>query len=42
MKSKPKYYNDDIVKRGYARGRETVKYVKEILERYEHYQQLIN
>jgi membrane-bound lytic murein transglycosylase F len=42
MKSKPKYYNDDIVKRGYARGKETVKYVKEILERYEHYKQLIN
>ena len=41
MKSKPKYYNDDIVKRGYARGKETVKYVKEILERYEHYKQLI-
>jgi membrane-bound lytic murein transglycosylase F len=42
MKSKPKYYNDEIVKRGYARGKETVKYVKEILERYEHYKQLIN
>jgi membrane-bound lytic murein transglycosylase F len=42
MKSKPKYYNDDIVKRGYARGKETVKYVKEILERYDHYKLLIN
>jgi len=41
LKSKPKYYNDEVVKRGYARGRETVKYVKEILERYGQYKQLI-
>jgi len=41
LKSKPKYYNDEVVKRGYARGKETVKYVKEILERYEQYNQLI-
>ncbi len=41
LKSKPKYYNDEVVKRGYARGRETVKYVKEILERYRQYKQLI-
>jgi len=41
LKSKPKYYNDEVVKRGYARGKETVKYVKEILERYEQYKQLI-
>ena len=41
LKSKPKYYNDEVVKRGYARGKETVKYVKEILERYEQYMQLI-
>jgi membrane-bound lytic murein transglycosylase F len=42
MKSQPKYYNDEVVKRGYARGNETVKYVKEILERYEQYRQLID
>ncbi|MCZ6701793.1 MAG: transporter substrate-binding domain-containing protein [Ignavibacteria bacterium] len=42
MKSKPKYYNDEVVKRGYARGNETIKYVKEILDRYEQYEQLIN
>lgn len=42
MKSNPKYYNDAVVSRGYARGTETVKYVKEILERYDHYKQLIN
>jgi membrane-bound lytic murein transglycosylase F len=37
QKSKPKYYNDEVVRNGYSRGRETVAYVKEILERYEHY-----
>ncbi|MEJ2195331.1 MAG: transporter substrate-binding domain-containing protein [Ignavibacteriaceae bacterium] len=42
MKSNPKYYNDDIVKSGYARGIETVHYVREILDRYNHYKQLIN
>jgi membrane-bound lytic murein transglycosylase F len=42
MKSNPKYYNDAIVSRGYARGTETIKYVKEILERFEHYKQLID
>jgi membrane-bound lytic murein transglycosylase F len=36
-KSKPKYYNDEVVKNGYSRGRETVDYVNEIFERYEHY-----
>ncbi len=37
QKSKPKYYNDEVVRNGYCRGKETVKYVKEIFERYEHY-----
>ena len=41
-KSKNKYYNDDVVKLGYAKGTETVKYVKEVLERYEHYRQFIS
>jgi membrane-bound lytic murein transglycosylase F len=41
LKSKPKYYNDEVVKSGYASGKETLKYVKEILERYEQYKQLI-
>jgi len=41
LKSKPKYYNDEVVKRGYARGEETIKYVKEILDRYGQYKQLI-
>lgn len=41
QKSKPKFYNDEVVKNGYCRGIETVKYVKEILERYEHYKKFI-
>ncbi len=40
-KSDPKYYNDPIVRNGYARGTETVKYVREIFSRFEHYQQFI-
>lgn len=37
----PKYYNDDVVKFGYVRGREPVAYVHEIFERYEHYKLFI-
>lgn len=40
-KSKKEFYTDDVVRNGYARGTETVKYVSEILERYEHYKQFI-
>ncbi|MCF6269464.1 MAG: transporter substrate-binding domain-containing protein [Melioribacteraceae bacterium] len=40
-KSNPKFYNDSIVKYGYAKGTETVKYVREIFIRYEHYKQFI-
>ncbi len=40
-KSKKKFYDDDVVKLGYAKGTETVKYVKEILFRYEQYKQFI-
>ncbi len=36
-KSLPKYYNDPVVKFGFARGAEPYKYVNEILERYSHY-----
>jgi membrane-bound lytic murein transglycosylase F len=42
QKSKPKYYNDEFVRNGYSRGRETVTYVKEILDRYEHYKKFFN
>lgn len=37
----PEYYNDKIVKYGYVRGIEPVTYVKQIFNRYEHYQELI-
>ena len=40
-KSDPMYYRDPDVKYGYARGIETFNYVKEILERYEHYKNII-
>jgi membrane-bound lytic murein transglycosylase F len=41
-KSTPKYYNDEVVKYGYARGTETVAYVRQVLEIYEHYKQFIS
>jgi membrane-bound lytic murein transglycosylase F len=41
-KSKKKYYNDEVVRNGYCRGVETVDYVEEIFERFEHYKQFIS
>ena len=41
-KSEPKYYNDPVVKYGYARGTETYKYVIEIIDRYDHYKNLVS
>ncbi len=40
-KSDPEYYKDEVVKYGYCRGIETYNYVTEILERYEHYKNII-
>ncbi|MFC2107674.1 transporter substrate-binding domain-containing protein [Bacteroidota bacterium] len=40
-KSNPKYYNDLVVRYGYARGEETFKYVVEIIDRYEHYKKVL-
>ncbi|MGM0648183.1 MAG: transglycosylase SLT domain-containing protein [Bacteroidota bacterium] len=40
-KSIPKYYNDPVVKHGYARGDETYKFVHEIMNRYDQYKTLI-
>ena len=37
QKSKPEYYNDEVVKYGYCRGDEPYEYVREILQRYDHY-----
>jgi len=42
QKSKKKYFNDPVVRYGYCRGKETVKYVKEILFRYSQYQEFID
>ena len=39
-KSKPEYYNDSVVKYGSCKGTETYRYVKEIIERYQHYTNL--
>ena len=41
-KSDPDFYSDPVVKYGYARGIETYNYVREILERYEHYKNIIS
>ncbi|KPK82942.1 MAG: lytic transglycosylase [Bacteroides sp. SM23_62_1] len=40
-KSNPKYYLDPVVKYGYCRGNEPYQYVTEVLERYEHYKNII-
>lgn len=40
-KSNPKYYKDPVVKYGYCRGSETYNYVNDILDRYEHYKNII-
>ncbi|MBR9833218.1 transporter substrate-binding domain-containing protein [bacterium] len=37
-KSKPKYYKDPVVRHGYCRGREPYYYVKEVIERFKHYE----
>ena len=36
-KSNPKYYQDPVVRHGYARGSEPYHYVAEIMQRYRHY-----
>lgn len=40
-KSNPKFYNDPVVKYGFCRGTETFRYVTEVLERYEHYKNIV-
>lgn len=40
-KSNPAFFNDPVVKFGYCRGEEPYQYVKEILERYEHYKNVM-
>lgn len=40
--SNEKYYNDAVVKYGYCRGDEPYFYVRQILERFEHYKKFIS
>jgi membrane-bound lytic murein transglycosylase F len=40
-KSEPKYFKDTVVKNGYFRGIESVSFVSEVLNRYEHYKNII-
>ncbi len=40
-KSDPEVYSDPVVKYGYCRGAEPYHYVAEILERYEHYKNIV-
>jgi len=41
-KSDPKYYTDPVAYYGYARGEEPFKFVNEILERFDHYRNVID
>jgi membrane-bound lytic murein transglycosylase F len=40
-KSEPKYFRDSVVKNGYFRGVESVNFVSQVLERFEHYKNII-
>lgn len=40
-KSKPAFYHDSVVYYGYARGEETYAFVEQIVDRYDHYKNLI-
>jgi membrane-bound lytic murein transglycosylase F len=41
-KSDPRYYTDQVVKYGYVRGIETYNYVHQVMDRYEHYKNIVN
>jgi len=41
IQNKVEFYNDTVVRYGYLRGSETYRYVNEILERYDHYKNII-
>jgi membrane-bound lytic murein transglycosylase F len=41
-KSEPSYFRDPVVKYGYARGTETYNYVRQVLDRYAHYCNIVD
>jgi len=41
IQNKVEFYNDSVVRHGYLRGSETYRYVSEILNRYDHYKNII-
>jgi membrane-bound lytic murein transglycosylase F len=41
-KSDPRYYNDSLVKNGYFRGKESIAFVNQVLNRYGHYKNIVN
>jgi len=41
LKANPAYHRDPVVRFGYCRGEEPVRYVEEVLSRYQHYKRLI-
>jgi membrane-bound lytic murein transglycosylase F len=41
-KSDPEYYTDQVVRHGFARGTETYNFVRDIINRYEHYKNIVN
>lgn len=41
-KTSPEFYRDPVVKYGYCRGTETIEYVNQVLDRYNHYRNIIN
>lgn len=40
-KSEPQFYKDAVVKNGFFKGKESVAFVNEVLNRYEHYKNII-
>ena len=40
-KSEPEYFNDTVVKNGFFKGTESVNFVEQVLERYEHYKNIV-
>lgn len=40
MKAKPEYYNDEVVKNGFFKGIESVNFVSDIIDRYNHYKNI--